>query len=209
VPTCKKSQRSLVAVAPVGGTEISPQHMVFGPPALVAGEDHGAYEDLRSAISDAVGPKDFLEEIWVRDVVDLTWDTLRMRRLKASFLTSTTSDGLNALLRPLLGFKAAEAIAREWAVRDRAAVKIVDQHLKAMGLNMDAAIAQALAMRIDQFERIDRMVMNAEGRRNAALREVERHRSSLAQALRQASDEVIEAEFEDVPAQEPALEAAA
>ena len=53
------------------------------------------------------------------------------------------------------------------------------------------------------------MIMNAELRRNAALREVERHRSSLAEVLRQASDEAIEVEFEDVPAQEPALEAAA
>ena len=34
----------------------------------------------------AIKPKDVLEEMWVRDVVDLTWETLRMRRLKAALL---------------------------------------------------------------------------------------------------------------------------
>jgi hypothetical protein len=53
------------------------------------------------------------------------------------------------------------------------------------------------------------MIMNTEARRNAALREVDRHRLVLAQALRQASDDVIEAEFEDVPAPKRAQEDAA
>jgi hypothetical protein len=53
---------------------------------LIAGDDPAAYEELRSQISAAVRPKDFLEEIWVRDVVDLTWRSLRMRRLKATLL---------------------------------------------------------------------------------------------------------------------------
>jgi hypothetical protein len=35
-----------------------------------------------------VKPKDFLEQIWIRDVVDLTWDSLRMGRVKATLLTS-------------------------------------------------------------------------------------------------------------------------
>jgi hypothetical protein len=34
--------------------------------------------------SAVVKPKDFLEEIFTRDVVDLTWETLRMRRLEAA-----------------------------------------------------------------------------------------------------------------------------
>jgi hypothetical protein len=38
--------------------------------------------------------------------------------------------------------------------------------------------------------------MNAEVRRNAALRELERHRATLFQPLRQASDSLVEADFE-------------
>ena len=39
------------------------------------------------------------------------------------------------------------------------------------------------------------MIMTAEVRRNAGLREIERHRDSFGAALRQASDDVVEAEF--------------
>jgi hypothetical protein len=195
--------------APEGGPELSTKHSMFGPPPLVAGEDPAAYEELHSRISAAVKPKDFLEEIWVRDVVDLTWDSLRMRRLKASLLTSVRGQGLEALVRPVLGWTDAEELSKQWTARDRGAVKQVDKQLAAMGVNMDAPMAHALALRIDQFERIERMIMNAEARRNAALREVDRHRSSLAQALRQASDDVIEADFEDVPSQQRAQEDAA
>jgi len=112
-------------------------------------------------------------------------------------------------LTPVLGYPDAEELSKEWAVQDRGAVKKVDKQLASMGLSIDAPTAHALAMRIDQFERIERMIMNAEARRNAALREVDRHRASLAQALREASDDVIEAEFEDVPAQQHAQEDAA
>jgi hypothetical protein len=42
------------------------------------------------------------------------------------------------------------------------------------------------------------MMMHAEGRRNAALREIDRHCSNVARVLRRASEEVVEAEFEDV-----------
>ena len=46
------------------------------------------------------------------------------------------------------------------------------------------------------------MVMGAEARRNAALREIERHRASIAEALRRATDDVVEAVFEDVAPEE-------
>jgi hypothetical protein len=39
-----------------------------------------------------------------------------------------------------------------------------------------------------------------ERRRNAALREIERHRAIFSQALRRASDEVVDAQFEHVEA---------
>jgi hypothetical protein len=45
---------------------------------------------------------------------------------------------------------------------------------------MDTVMAQTLALKIDEIERIDRMTMTTEARRNAALREIERHRPSQA-----------------------------
>jgi hypothetical protein len=92
----------------------------------------------------------------------------------------------------------AEEIATGWAGRDRKHVKQVEGLLGQTGLTIEHIIAETLAHRIDDIERIDRMIASAEQRRGAMLREIERHRTSLAARLRLASDEVVQAEFEAV-----------
>jgi hypothetical protein len=194
----KVSKNSIGPAIQADGTELTAQSM-FGPPPLVAGEDPAAYGALLARISAAVKPADFLEEIWVRDVVDMTWDCLRMRRLKASLLTSAIGDGIDDLEN--LGWKV-KGLSQQWKTSNRTTVVT---KLAALGLSIDAPIAHVLATKIDQFDRIEQMIMNAEARRNIALREVDRHRANLAQALRQASDGVIDAEFKDVPPQQRTL----
>ena len=109
---------------------------------------------MRDQISAAVGPLDFLEEILVNDVVNLVWETLRLRRLMRNVLNG---DNENVLTKEC-------------------------------------------AVRIDTAERIDRMIAGDEARRNVALREIDRHRATpLAAALRQAADEVLDAEFKEIP----------
>jgi hypothetical protein len=63
---------------------------------------------------------------------------------------------------------------------------------------MDLTVAQALATNINVFERIDAVAMKLEARRNAALRELQRHRASLGSAVRRATDEVLDAEFQEL-----------
>jgi hypothetical protein len=138
-------------------TELS---VLFGPPALIKRENKALYREFLRRVSGAVKPKDFLEEIWVRDIVDLTWETLRMRRIKA---------------------------------------RLVSERLTTENLNADRML-----LSVGAVERIDRMIMNAEARRNVALREIARHRSSIAGALRCVSDDVVDAEFEDVGREAPA-----
>jgi hypothetical protein len=66
----------------------------FGPPPLIAGDDQAQYEAMRDQISAAVGPLDFLEEIWVNDVVSLVRETLRLRRLRPALLQAATPEGV-------------------------------------------------------------------------------------------------------------------
>ena len=70
--------------------------------------------------------------------------------------------------------------------------------LKKADLTMDDVMAEALAEVINSFERFDRMLASAEARRNNALREIDRHREALGDAIRRAVDEVEDAEFRDV-----------
>jgi hypothetical protein len=150
-----------------------------------------------------------LKEMWTRDVVDLTWDILRMRRIKAGLLTSVMPQGVDNLLNQLLDWEEAHELSEAWSARDPETIKSVDALLAARGLTMELAAARGFEARIGTFERIDQMAMAAEARRNSALRELERHRASFAQALRQASDEVIEAEYQDVKQTQPGRKSAA
>ena len=75
----------------------------------------------------------------------------------------------------------------------------VDDVLAAIGLTRDELMAETLAWKLDEVERIDRMIAGAEARRNVALREIDRHRATLEAALRQAADEVLDAEFKEIP----------
>ena len=177
---------------------------LLGPPPLLDGEDAGAYDALYGHIRTAVAPRDVLEEIWARDVVDNVWETLRLRRLKVKLMRASAHEGLDRLLRPLTGEYYNNDLANGWAGRERAAINKVDRLLKQAGLDQEAIAAQTLALELDTIERIERMIMQTEGRRNMMLREIDRHRDVLAQRLRQAATEIEDAEFEEIPSAEAA-----
>jgi hypothetical protein len=81
----KKRVASLVSQSPT-------KWNFFGPPPLLDGEDPAAYDDLLSRVSGAVKPADIIEEMWVGDVVNLTWEVQRLRQLKAKLLNVNAQD---------------------------------------------------------------------------------------------------------------------
>jgi hypothetical protein len=159
---------------------------LFGAPPLVGGEDAAAYDALLARVAATVAPADVLEEMWVRDVVDLAWEALRLRRLKAQLLCAAAPEGLTVALTRLIGAAPARELADAWAAGGRRAARRVDALLNCAGLGREAITADTLALRIGEVERIDHMIMLAESRRAAAMREIERHRAMLADALRAA-----------------------
>jgi hypothetical protein len=170
---------------------------LLGPRPLIDGEDETNYDVILERISADVAPADFVEEIWVRNVVDLVWDSVRLRRLKSQLLHAAAHEGLNRMLTPLLGWASADRLSGKWAAGDEEAVREVERLLDRAGFTIDDVMAQTLAARIDDVERIDRMVIIAEVRRDAVLREIRSRRAAFGQALRRAGD-AIDAEFEDV-----------
>jgi hypothetical protein len=162
----------------------------FGPAPLVEGEDAGAYDEFLVRISCAVRPADIFEEIWVRDIVDLVWEALRLRRFKASVVTDGARAAMEQLLASRLGWPQARGLARSWAAREPGALASLNEQLAVEGSGLEAIAALGLCRRLDNVERIDRMIMTAEARRNATLREIDRHRETLGRRLRHAVAEV-------------------
>ena len=170
---------------------------LLGPRPLIDGEDGTNYDVILERISADVAPADFVEEIWVRNVVDLVWESIRLRHLKSQLLHAAAHEGLARVLTPLLDWPSADRLSRTWALGDEEASAEVERLLGRAGLTIDAVMAQTLAARIDDVERIDRMVTIAEARRDAVLREIRARRAAFGQALRRAG-QAIDAEFEDV-----------
>jgi hypothetical protein len=94
-----------------------------------------------------------------------------------------------------------ERLARAYARREPDAIKEVNETLAARNCTMDDLMTNALADRfsgdklLTTIERIDRLTLVAETRRNASLREIDRHRAVFGEALRRNLQEVEDGEF--------------
>jgi hypothetical protein len=80
---------------------IAPSWRRWGRPHLIPGEDSTAYDELFARVATAVTPADTIEEILVSDFVDLEWETLRWRRLKAIHMTVIACKRLKKVLERL------------------------------------------------------------------------------------------------------------
>jgi ribosomal protein L12E/L44/L45/RPP1/RPP2 len=170
---------------------------------LLPGEQEAEYATLVARIVVIAEPRDAIEDLLTRDVVDLSWEILRLRRAKVGILKASMSDGVEGVLDQL-GYGQGErygytkSLGQSWAAGDKKTRKEITAALSAAGLTIDEVTAKTLESKLDSFERLDRMLASAEARRNNALREIDRHRAALGAAMRQAVDEVQDAEFRDV-----------
>ena len=131
----------------------------------------------------------------MRDVVDLTIEVLRLRRLEANLITVNAYKGLNETLAPLVGRSQAEILAEGWAAHKPEVVEEVNKTLTSAGLSTDSILAQTLSHKLSDVERIKHMTALAETRRNATLREIDRHRQTLGQKLRWAAQQLEDGQF--------------
>src|SRR5262249_6159684 len=140
--------------------------------------------ELLACVRETLTPADVLEQLWMRDIVDLAWEAMELRRLKADLLKAAEGEGMERLLQQF-SLEPATRQARRWANRVEDAVKSVESTLARAGMNGDHVAASTFALRIADFERSDRMIAATETRRNAALRELDRYRATFAARIRQ------------------------
>jgi hypothetical protein len=241
-----RSPRKLATTTAASAKSITKQFAAFGRPPLIPGEDLAAYNSLLLDICERVQTADVLERIFVRDIVDLQWEVLRLRRLKASFMAIKVREAVEAALEPLMEqgedgqeddeqteqgeegeeqadqadqadqeegeqTKQAEEGAEQadeddepqelsvidaWALRDPGAIDEVNKLLASQGLTVETVSASSLCENLDTVNVVDSMIAEAERRRNDALRELERHRTSFARALDRAITQVDDVEYQ-------------
>ncbi|GEO15780.1 hypothetical protein [Microvirga aerophila] len=171
---------------------------LFAKRPIILGETTEAYDELLSKATAAVDPTDILEAIWVKDIVDLIWESQRLRRLKAGLLLTArktaleriiqvTDDPVSSIMRDRSEL---QTLGSRWLEGEVDAHAEVAAILKQRGLNLDSVMAQALSDKLIEIERIDRMIASADARRNKALSEIERRRESLARRVKSEADDI-------------------
>ena len=180
----KRRTAPLSTVAKTPGANVLERVIGIAPAPLLPGEMEADYLIAQRIVAVAQ-PKDAIEEFLTRDVVDLTWEVFRSRRMKAAFLRASASEGVIRILSTTGNdqdsFDVLEGpdFAQKWASGDASARVEFTKILKKAELTMDEVMAETFANKIDFLERLDRMLASAEARRNNALREIDRHREVL------------------------------
>src|SRR5438067_9440862 len=87
-----RSESKVVSSAP------PPWGRLFGHPNILEGEDAAAYEELLARFRAAVKPVEFIEEMFIEDVVALEWQVLRWRRLSSGLIQKRGCKALEGFL---------------------------------------------------------------------------------------------------------------
>jgi hypothetical protein len=183
------------------------------PLPLLATEDKALYEALVAELRATLNPSDIIEEIWFWDVVHNQWEIGRLARSKVGLVNAARQEALEKILERLIEPAAtsirvidlrfddkpkpskAQDLAWRCTKRDKDAKKEVEQLLATADLDWDVILAQAMALHIDAIERFDRMIKQAEGRRDVVVRQIDAHRAALGRAPLGKIQEVEDAEF--------------
>jgi hypothetical protein len=164
---------------------------------VVLGENEDDYDDLLSKVTVAIKPTDIIESLMVKDITDLAWEAQRWRRLRAEMLTQAGQSALEELLRSTPGAGLINGVqysyanlAACYAAGVEEAIAAVNEILLRRGLNADTLMAQALSGRLDEVERIDRLIAGADARRNRVLGELERRRDWHVRRSRRLAEDL-------------------
>jgi hypothetical protein len=146
----------------------------WGPPPIYRTEKEEDYWSFAAAIAHDLDPTDSIMMLLVKDVVDYSWEIRKLRKHQTQ-------------LSVLAKLKFNEGMTPQ-------ATKRNEKHY----FPSPHGEADLFVSRLDDFEAIDRLLGLAEGRRIAALREIERYRTALAERLRERSEHaIIDGEFSE------------
>jgi hypothetical protein len=210
-----------------GASRRASRDLFFGSPPVLAYENLEAYEILLDRLYSEIEPRDFIEESLLHDAACGTWELLRLRRMKICLIEAAIPAAMvwvlavppHQRLEHVGPTKNEESIDPPMSKEDQTklkelaanAAKKMEEVKKEAGLEQTAAqlaadfnlvqdtiTTRAFLEKFDTVERIDRMIINAENRRNLVFREIDRHRSGLGSTWREKIRSVEDAEYKIV-----------
>ena len=162
---------------------------------LIKGENLAEYEDFLMSSISYLKPTNIIEKIWLQDIIDYTWEALRLKNMKTSFIQSKMKEAVKWIIyeyvKGAVDLSQAERVAMEWSEGDAAAVEFVEGLIREHGLGESVILAKALKGNLMTIERIDKLIASYNYRRDTALRELEKRRDLLARRARDFADNLV------------------
>ncbi len=150
---------------------------LVGRPAFLKNEDERKkYAALRSAIQLAVNPKSIFDSMRVQDITDYCWEAQYFKRNLAALIQSAVTSSLAALLGGQFGDNLDEAMetARNFHSGDPKKKRRAQQVMDRLGITPEKIEANAIHVRGQTVQMLDRMILSRETRRNRLIKDHEK-----------------------------------
>ena len=159
---------------------------------LFPGEDEDAYRAFRLALLSELAPESYYERQLAENLVDLEWEAVRYRNLRADLVKSETRDqGAQAFenLVSAFSWKPSEhsiAMANGLVVRDGPHSEAAMNALEDAGISFEEIVARAYAKQMPTLRHIEQYLGDIEPRRRRLLDDYNGLKSKRAQNISDA-----------------------
>ena len=155
-------------------------------PALLPGEDPDHYQLIRDAVVREIDPQTAIEWLFVSDLVELSWDILRYRRLRQKVLEASRELAIQALLERIdlagieeddrpLALQHIKQNVEAWQTDPQAETEI-ESRLVAHRFDTASINLGAFSQGQELYLLFDTLLNSAQHRRILLLREIENRR---------------------------------
>ena len=152
-----------------GDAAIDTTQTPLGRAALLRSESPESYRALAEQCAAAITPRDMIEEVMLRDYVDLTWEIVRLRRMQPHVVAIASPDAERYVAAELAAAEVRGANG-EAASRPAGRGEVTE----------DTIEAHAFVRELDAIDALERLVADKEAMRRAVLRDLEAWRAGAA-----------------------------
>jgi hypothetical protein len=188
---------------------------LFSTPSLLRSESLDDFETFNDELKKTLWPRDFIEEMYVADILRYEWEIIRLNRAKTEIIKLTYPEAIQSLLRklsPSLGpslngiideaplepeHGAREELALDWSA-NRGAQRTIRTFLKRFKLDDHAIEAEAIILSMTSLEKLEAMVSVLQRGRDRAFQALHCYRASYAASVRKTINEITDDEAGNV-----------
>jgi hypothetical protein len=168
------------------------------PRAILATESSAEYDELFAAFMEDIKPRNVVERAYAADVFHITWEIIRYRRIKTTFLNDSFQEVLAEILESEIDAETtseartkARAAARQWFASEAGRAE-TNAMLAAFGLNESSVEVRVIEATAEMIGAIDRTLAMLELRRIGAIRFIAEYRRGFADQAEQVTTWLIE-----------------